>query len=44
VPVVADDAEELTEVFGDQRPTGEYRDHVGIREQLWRRRVQGSPQ
>ena len=25
------------------RPTGEYRDHEGIREQLWRRHVQGSP-
>ena len=25
------------------RPTGEYRDHEGIREQLWRRQVQGSP-
>jgi RimJ/RimL family protein N-acetyltransferase len=25
------------------RPTGEYRDHEGIREQLWRRRVQGPP-
>jgi protein-L-isoaspartate(D-aspartate) O-methyltransferase len=25
------------------RPTDEYRDHEGIREQLWRRQVQGSP-
>jgi RimJ/RimL family protein N-acetyltransferase len=25
------------------RPTGEYRDHEGIREQLWRRRAQGPP-
>jgi protein-L-isoaspartate(D-aspartate) O-methyltransferase len=25
------------------RPTGEYRDHEGIREQLWHRRVEGLP-
>jgi RimJ/RimL family protein N-acetyltransferase len=75
VPVVADDADELIEVFGDQRlyvflggrptitahirpdhhasatvaaraglrPTGEYRDHEGVGEQLWRRPVEGPP-